>query len=57
MSLGYLQLVSALEENWGDDFETFYLRVRWLRAHIFRKTNDNALAIHFLQLVFIIKAF
>ncbi|KAK4873288.1 hypothetical protein RN001_015317 [Aquatica leii] len=51
MSLGFLQLLSAWEERWGADYADFFIRVHWLRAHIFRKNKENALAVRFLQLV------
>ncbi|KAF5296187.1 hypothetical protein FQA39_LY12641 [Lamprigera yunnana] len=51
MSLGFLQLLTTWEKYWEDDFAIFYIRVHWLRAHIFRKNNENSLAVRFLQLV------
>ncbi|KAF5297375.1 hypothetical protein FQR65_LT01305 [Abscondita terminalis] len=50
MSLGFLQLLSAWEERWGNDYADFFIRVHWLRAHIFRTDNENSLAVRFLQL-------
>ncbi|XP_031357687.1 calcineurin-binding protein cabin-1-like isoform X2 [Photinus pyralis] len=50
-TLGQLQLLSAWDEHWGDECASFYVRVHWLRAHIFRKNHENALAVRFLQLV------
>ncbi|KAK5640159.1 hypothetical protein RI129_010970 [Pyrocoelia pectoralis] len=50
-TLGHLQLLSAWDEHWGSDYTSFYVRVHWLRAHIFRKNHENALAVRFLQLV------
>ncbi|GJQ83227.1 hypothetical protein Trydic_g8826 [Trypoxylus dichotomus] len=49
-SLSLLELVSAWNDHWGTDHSWFWCRVHWLRAHVFRKENQNALAIIALQL-------
>lgn len=49
--LGYLQLISGWQEEWKEEYPAFFLRVYWLRAHLFRKENSNDLAIRAFELI------
>ncbi|XP_060519435.1 calcineurin-binding protein cabin-1-like isoform X2 [Cylas formicarius] len=49
--LGYLQLVSAWNDQWGEEFHSFFNRFCWLECHIFRKDDMNDLAIRNLELI------
>ncbi|XP_017772871.1 PREDICTED: calcineurin-binding protein cabin-1-like [Nicrophorus vespilloides] len=50
-SVSHLTLLSAWDENWGSEYVNFAIRVHWLRCHLFKKRNENDLAITALQLV------
>jgi hypothetical protein len=50
-SLAFLQVISGWQEEWQDEFPAIFLRVYWLRAHIFRKEGNNDLAIRALELI------
>ncbi|EFA00717.1 hypothetical protein TcasGA2_TC003597 [Tribolium castaneum] len=50
-SLAFLQIISGWEEDWQEEFPSVFLRVYWLRAHIFRKEGSNDLAIRALELI------
>lgn len=50
-SISFLQLVSGIEDQWGDQFLQFFIRVHWLRTHLFRKDDNNLMAVQALQLV------
>lgn len=52
-SVSFLQLVSGFEDQWGDQFLPFFIRVHWLRTHLFRKDDNNSMAVQALQLVLI----
>lgn len=49
--LGYLQLIGGWHEDWKNDYPGFFIRVFWLRAHLFRKENSNDLAVGALELL------
>lgn len=50
-SVSQLQLISAWDANWREEHAIFFVRVNWLRAHLFRKNLQNSLSICALQLV------
>ncbi|CAH0547224.1 unnamed protein product [Brassicogethes aeneus] len=47
----FLQHVSGWSECWKEEYSSFFNRVYWLRAHLFRMEHDNDLAERALQLV------
>lgn len=49
--LGYLQLISGWNEDWKEEYPSFFIRVFWLRSHLFRKENCNDLAVRALELI------
>lgn len=49
--LGYLQLISGWEENWKEEYPSFFIRVYWLKSYLFRKENSNDLAARDLELI------
>lgn len=50
-SLDFLMRVSCWEEKWDSDYIAFWCRLNWLRAHVYRKRAQTALANTALQLV------
>lgn len=44
-------MVSGFEDQWEDQFVAFFIRVHWLRTHLFRKDDNNPMAVQALQLV------
>lgn len=55
--VSYLQMISGWNEYWKKEYESFFNRVYWLRAHLFMKENNNDLAIRALQLVMLVLMF
>ncbi|XP_056640755.1 calcineurin-binding protein cabin-1-like isoform X2 [Diorhabda sublineata] len=49
--LGYLRLISGWQDEWKEEYPSFFIRVYWLQSHLFRKENNNDLAITALQLI------
>ncbi|XP_050504043.1 calcineurin-binding protein cabin-1 isoform X3 [Diabrotica virgifera virgifera] len=49
--LGNLRLISGWEDEWKEEYPSFFIRVYWLQAHLFRKENNNDLAVTALQLI------
>ncbi|RZC42711.1 calcineurin-binding protein cabin-1, partial [Asbolus verrucosus] len=50
-SLAFLQVISGWQEDWQQEFVSVFIRVYWLRTHIFRKEGNNDLAIRALELI------
>lgn len=49
--LGYLRLISGWQDEWKEEHPSFFVRVYWLQSHLFRKENNNDLAITALRLI------
>ncbi|XP_049819856.1 calcineurin-binding protein cabin-1-like isoform X2 [Aethina tumida] len=50
-NISFLQHISGWHEDWKEEYVSFFNRVYWLRAHLFRMENDNDLAARSLLLV------
>lgn len=50
-AISFLQITSGFEDQWGEQFLPFFIRVHWLRTHLFRKDDNTPLAVQALQLV------
>lgn len=49
--LGYLQIIGGWDEHWKEEYPSFFIRVYWLRSHLFRKENSNDLAVRSFELI------